>query len=60
MQFLVDPTDEFQSTDQVMSQPMGRHLLIETLEDRNLSSEFCETLLPSIGPAFHLPASGRD
>lgn len=41
-----------------MRQPIRRHLLIESLQDRNLAPEFHETLLPSTGPVFDIATPG--
>jgi hypothetical protein len=56
-QFLIDPTDDFGIDSQVMRQSIGWHLLIEPLQNGNLSPEFCETLLPSTGAAVDIPAA---
>jgi len=40
-----------------MRQPIGRHLLVESLQGGNLAPEFRKAFLPSTGSAFHIPAT---
>lgn len=54
---LIDPTNDFGIDAQVMRQAIGWHLLIEPLQNGNLSPEFRETLLPSTGAAFDIPTT---
>lgn len=54
---LLDPADDVGIDAQVMCQPIGRHLLVESLQGGNLAPEFRKDFLPTTGPPFHIPAS---
>lgn len=55
-QLLIDLADDLGVISQVMRQSVGRYLLIEPLEGRDLAAQFSETFLLSALPARHIAA----
>jgi len=57
-QFLVNPGDRLVVRPEVVRQPVGGLLLVETGDDADLHADFFQTLLSEAQSAFHVAAGG--